>query len=122
MTKAEAEQLLTECRRQIDLIDLELRDLLNRRTAIVVDVLRAKDVLEMPVYEANREEMVLEKVTEGNPGPLDDVSLRRVFETLMQEMRTFQAARRDEALRHEEKGRKEDGREPGGRATPESAG
>lgn len=102
MTKAEAEQLLAECRRRIDAIDLELRDLLNRRTEIVVDVLRAKDVLEMPVYEANREETVLRKVVEGNPGPLDDASLQRLFGTLMEEMRVFQGSRRRQSGHGEE--------------------
>lgn len=97
MTKAEAEQLLAECRRRIDAIDLELRDLLNRRTGIVVDVLRAKDVLEMPVYEANREDLVLRRVTEGNSGPLDNESLRRLFGALMEEMRMFQTARREQS-------------------------
>jgi chorismate mutase len=90
MTRAEAERLLAECRTQIDAIDLELRALLNRRSEIVIDVLRAKNVLEMPIYEANREELVLKRVTEGNPGPLNDESLRRLFGTLMEEMRVFQ--------------------------------
>jgi chorismate mutase len=102
MTKAEADELLAECRRKIDAIDLELRNLLNRRTEIVVDVLRAKDALEMPVYEANREELVLQRVTEGNPGPLEDASVRRLFACLMQEMRVFQDSRRQ---RHAEQPR-----------------
>ena len=96
MTPAEAEHLLTECRRRIDAIDLELRDLLNQRTQIVVEVLRAKEVLAMPVYEAKRENDVVENVTTGNPGPLDNDSLRRLFECLMKEMRTFQQQRRDQ--------------------------
>ena len=73
MTKAEAEKMLAECRQRIDAIDLELRDLLNRRSEIVIDVLHAKNVLDMPIYEANREELVLNRVTEGNPGPLAKV-------------------------------------------------
>jgi len=101
MTKAEAEQLLAECREKIDAIDLELRDLLNRRSEIVVDVLRAKNVLEMPIYEANREELVLKRVTEGNPGPLNDESLRRLFGALMQEMRVFQDMLRRQDVRAE---------------------
>ncbi|MEQ1949003.1 MAG: chorismate mutase [Bryobacteraceae bacterium] len=95
MTKAEAEQLLADSRKRIDELDLQLRDLLNRRTKIVEDVLRAKDALHMQVYEAGREEAVLNKITEGNPGPLDDASFRRLFGTLMQVMREFQVARRE---------------------------
>ena len=106
MTKAEAEKMLAECRQRIDAIDLELRDLLNRRSEIVIDVLRAKNVLDMPIYEANREELVLNRVTEGNPGPLADESLRRLFGTLMQEMRVFQdMLRRREADASPSRGR-----------------
>ncbi len=94
MTEAEARETLAECRRKIDAIDRQLRDLLNQRTEIVIDVLRMKDVLQMPILEANREEHVLRNVAEGNRGPLGDESLRRVFETLMGEMREFQKERR----------------------------
>ncbi|MEQ1884542.1 MAG: chorismate mutase [Bryobacteraceae bacterium] len=100
MTKVEAEQLLAESRKQIDAIDLQLRELFNRRTKIVEDVLRAKDALHMPVYEASREEAVLNRITDGNPGPLDDASFRRVFGTLMQVMREFQMARREQQHPH----------------------
>ena len=54
MTQAEAQALLAECRRKIDALDLELRELLNRRAGIVDDVVRAKEALAMPVYEASR--------------------------------------------------------------------
>jgi chorismate mutase len=90
MTPAEAEWLLTETRRKIDALDLELRDLLNRRAGIVDDVVRAKEALAMPVYEATREADVVRKVTTGNPGPLSDQAFRHIFESIMREMRLLQ--------------------------------
>ena len=90
MTQAEAQALLADCRRKIDAIDVELRDLLNRRAGIVDDVVRAKEALGMPIYEATREAEVLRKATTGNPGPLSDPALRHIFETIMQEMRMIQ--------------------------------
>ncbi|HSR07580.1 MAG TPA: chorismate mutase [Bryobacteraceae bacterium] len=90
MTQAEAKALLAECRRKIDELDLELRELLNRRAGIVDDVVRAKEALGMPVYEASREEDVVRKVTRGNQGPLGDEAFRHIFETIMREMRMIQ--------------------------------
>jgi chorismate mutase len=90
MTQAEAQALLADCRRKIDAIDVEMRDLLNRRARIVDDVVRAKEALGMPVYEAVREAEVLRKATTGNPGPLSDDAFRHIFEAIMQEMRMIQ--------------------------------
>ena len=90
MTRTEAEELLANCRRKIGAIDVELRDLLNRRAGIVDDVVRAKETLGMPVYEAAREEEVVRKATTANPGPLSDSAFRHIFETIMQEMRMIQ--------------------------------
>jgi chorismate mutase-like protein len=94
MTPTEAQQALAECRRRIDAIDRELRDLLNKRTEIVVDVLRMKDELGLPIQEPNREQHVIRNVTDGNPGPLPNESVQRLFECLMHEMREFQKLRR----------------------------
>jgi len=94
MTEAEAQQALTEYRQKIDAIDRQLRDLLNQRTQIVIDVLRMKDVLAMPIHEPNREDHVIQNVTTANPGPLGNDSLRHMFECLMREMRRFQQDRR----------------------------
>ena len=90
MTQAEAEWSLAECRRKIDTIDAQLRDLLNHRAGIVSDVVRAKEVLAMPVYEPKREAEVIRRATSGNPGPLSDEALRHIFETMMREMRQIQ--------------------------------
>ena len=90
MTQAEAQALLADCRRKIDAIDVELRDLLNRRAGIVEEVVRAKESLGMPIYEAAREEEVVRRATTANPGPLSDQAFRHIFETIMQEMRAIQ--------------------------------
>ena len=90
MTPAEAEWLLAECRRKIDAIDDQLRELLNQRAGIVDGVVRAKEALAMPVYEPKREDDVIRKATSGNPGPLGDEALRNIFEVIMREMRLIQ--------------------------------
>jgi len=90
MTPTEAEALLADCRLKIDAIDAQLRELLNRRAGIVEGVVRAKQSLAMPIYEPKREENVVRKVNEGNPGPLSDEAFRHIFETIMSEMRILQ--------------------------------
>jgi len=90
MSQAEAEWLLAECRRKIDGLDVELRALINQRAAIVEDVVRAKQVLAMPILETRREEEVIRRVTAGNPGPLPSDAFQRIFETVMKEMRQLQ--------------------------------
>ena len=90
MTPAEAEWLLAECRRKIDALDLQLRDVLNQRAVIVKEVVRAKESLGMPVYEGRREQDVVRKVAEGNLGPLGDDALTHIFEIIMGEMRALQ--------------------------------
>jgi chorismate mutase len=90
MTPAEAEWLLAECRRKIDAIDDQLRDLLNQRAEIVDGVVRAKEVLAMAIHEPKREDDVIRNATSGNPGPLGDEALRHIFEVIMREMRLIQ--------------------------------
>jgi len=90
MTPAEAEWLLAECRRKIDAIDEQLRELLNQRAEIVDGVVRAKEALALPVHEPKREADVIRRATSGNPGPLGDDALRQIFEAIMREMRQIQ--------------------------------
>lgn len=90
MTGTEAESLLAECRRKIDQIDSQLRDLLNQRATIVDDVVRAKESLNLPILEPKREEEVIRRAISGNPGPLGNEAFRNIFEVIMREMRQIQ--------------------------------
>ena len=84
------EQDLTDCRELIDEVDIHLLDLLNERTKIVERIGAIKRQLHSPIYEPRREDQVLKNVLEHNHGPLPADAVRRVFERIMDEMRTLQ--------------------------------
>ena len=81
---------LAECRRQIDAVDLRLLALLNERTRIVEEIGRIKQTLAMPIYEPKREDQVFHNVISNNLGPLSAEAVKRVFERVIDEMRTVQ--------------------------------
>ncbi len=81
---------LGECRKQIDAVDLQLLALLNERTRIVEEIGRIKQALALPIYEPRREDQVFSNVLDHNPGPMPPESVKRVFERIIDEMRTIQ--------------------------------
>ena len=81
---------LAECRRQIDEVDRQLLALLNERTQIVEEIGRIKQNLSLPIYEPKREDDVFRNVTSRNQGPLPEDALKRIFERIIDEMRTIQ--------------------------------
>ena len=93
MTKETALGTLADSRRRIDEIDLRLLELLNARTRVVEDIGHAKRVLEMPIYEPRREDEVYANITRNNGGPLPSEAVKRIFERVIDEMRTVQRRR-----------------------------
>lgn len=81
---------LGECRKLIDDVDLRLLALLNERTRIVEEIGRIKRALALPIYEPRREDQVFSNVLDNNPGPMPADSVKRVFERIIDEMRTIQ--------------------------------
>ena len=81
---------LAECRKEIDVVDLKILALLNERTRIVEEIGRIKQELSLPIYEPKREDEVFRNVTSNNTGPLSEEALKRVFERIIDEMRTLQ--------------------------------
>jgi chorismate mutase len=86
-------------RRRIDAIDGQLIGLLNSRSACAVEIGRIKRGLGLPVYSPEREAWILDRVMRDNPGPLDPLALRRVFERVIDESRRLErlAAVEDES-------------------------
>jgi chorismate mutase len=81
---------LVSCRVQIDALDIELLELLNQRTAIVEEIGRIKEKLALGIYEPKREEQVFTNVLSHNKGPLPPEAVKRIFERIIDEMRTVQ--------------------------------
>jgi chorismate mutase len=81
---------LERCREQIDEVDLALLENLNQRTAIVERIGRIKQELGLAIYEPKREDQVLENVINHNGGPLPHDAVKRIFERIIDEMRTIQ--------------------------------
>ena len=95
MTSEAAAKALAECRQRINALDQRLIDLLNERTRIVEQIGCIKQECKMPIYEPKREEEVLRNVQEHNAGPMPQESARRIFERIIDEMRTLQRMRVD---------------------------
>jgi len=93
MNRDEALRILARCRNQIDELDLRILALLNERTRVVEEIGRIKRELSWPIYEPKREDEVFRNVTENNPGPLPPEAVKRVFERIIDEMRTVQKLR-----------------------------
>ena len=90
MTKEAALEKLATCRRNIDRIDLQLLALLNERTRVVEQIGAVKQEFAMPVYEPKREDEVFRNVLDHNHGPLPPDAVKRIFERIIDEMRTLQ--------------------------------
>jgi chorismate mutase len=95
MKPEESRKELAELRDQIDAIDLALLEWLNRRTGVVEEIGRLKEELGLPVYEPSREEGVFKNVIANNQGPLSAEAVQRIFERIIDEMRSLQRMRRE---------------------------
>ncbi len=93
MTQDKALEKLAECRRAIDRIDAQIVELLNERAREVEVIGQIKQECAMPVYEPKREDDVYRNVMESTRGPLQPDAVRRVFERVVDEMRTLQKMR-----------------------------
>ena len=74
---------LDDIRRQIDDIDRDLLDLLNRRADLVheVGVVKKRDGL--PIYAPEREEALLRRLVTMNQGRLPEKSVRAIYREIM---------------------------------------
>jgi len=93
MTAEEAREKLEEFRVLVDDVDRRIVDLLNERTRVVEEIGRVKREALLPIYEPKREDQVFANITDVNRGPLRQEAVRRIFERIIDEMRTVQRLR-----------------------------
>ena len=83
---------LSDWRNRIDVVDRKLLELLNERARCVLALVPLKKRARIPIYEPKREEQVFENIAAHNGGPLPADAVRRIFERIIDEMRSIQRA------------------------------
>jgi chorismate mutase-like protein len=81
---------LKEKRKEIDLIDQKLSTLLNQRLRIAQEVGRIKKEMGKKIYDPGRESEIIERLKQGNKGPLKKEDLEKIFKTIMRVCRKSQ--------------------------------
>ena len=84
------EKLLKPLRDQIDAIDSQLLDLLNRRARVAQEVGHVKNKVDAPVFRPEREAQVLRGIAARNPGPLGNNELQTIFREIMSACRSLE--------------------------------
>ena len=81
---------LASLRTEIDKIDKELVDLLNRRSEVAVQIGQIKKAQGLDIWSPSREDEVVAHAVEASRGPLPHESLRLIFRELMSSSRSLQ--------------------------------
>lgn len=89
-SRDEAAARVDDLRRRIDELDELLVRLLSARAACALEIGREKKLLGLEIYQPSREADVLAHVQRINPGPLNDASMKRLFERVIDEARRLE--------------------------------
>jgi chorismate mutase len=89
------EEKLKKGRSGIDKIDKALVELLNKRAVTVLKIKRLKEKNNMALYDAKREEDLMDNIIKYNKGPLYNDNIVQIFEAIL---RNVQILEKDESL------------------------
>jgi len=81
---------LSKYRDDINRIDKGIVDYLNERAKIVLEVKRLKKKNNLPLYDARREEELLNNVVEYNKGPLYTENIIAIFESILRNVQILE--------------------------------
>lgn len=77
-------------RKRIDKLDRKLVEMLNQRARAAQEIGRLKRNTQMPIYEPNREKIILQNVRKANRGPFPQADMERTFRRIIAVMRRLQ--------------------------------
>ena len=86
---------LSGYREEINKIDKKLVEYLNKRAKVVLEVKRLKEKEDVPLYDAKREEELINNIVDYNKGPLYNDNIVQIFECIL---RNVQILEKDETL------------------------
>jgi chorismate mutase len=81
---------INDLRERINSIDDELLRLFNERAKLALEIGRMKKEQGLPIHIPSREEQIITRVQQENPGPLPPTSIARLYQQLIEESRTLE--------------------------------
>ena len=78
-------------RDRLDEIDVEIVRTLNERARLLHDLATVKGEAGAQLFDPQREEEILQRVAEENPGPIYDSTMREIFAVIMHRIRDIEA-------------------------------
>ena len=78
-------------RDQLDDIDVQIVRTLNERARLLHDLATVKGEAGAQLFDPQREEEILQRVAEENPGPIYDSTMREIFAVIMHRIRDIEA-------------------------------
>jgi len=78
---------ISHWRKDIDELEDQIIALLNKRASYAVEIGKIKQMQGIPVFDATREQEILDRVAAKTKGPLSSDSIRAIFKTIMEETR-----------------------------------
>jgi len=90
LSEDEAKREIVRAREAIDRVDEVLVKLLNQRIKYAIEIGELKSHLQMPIYSPDREKQVLNNVERWSEGPLEPLTMRRLFERIIDESRRIE--------------------------------
>lgn len=95
MDEPEVQETVKTLRERVDEVDRDLVRLLNERAQIVQEIGASKQEAGIALFDPRREEEILSKVAEENPGPIYDSSVRDIFELILHRIRDLEIQRNE---------------------------
>ncbi|MDD3520738.1 MAG: chorismate mutase [Actinomycetota bacterium] len=81
---------LINYRDEINKIDKAIVDYLNERAKIVLEIKRLKKKNNLPLYDAKREEELLDNIAQYNKGPLYNDNIIQIFESILRNVQILE--------------------------------
>jgi chorismate mutase/prephenate dehydratase len=81
---------LEKFRIQIDKLDLQILELINKRAALAGQIGKVKSDNNENIFSPAREEEVIQNVLQNNKGPLGDVTIRAIYREIISGSRALQ--------------------------------
>jgi chorismate mutase len=72
-------------RQKLDLIEDNLISLLNERAKYVLEIGKIKHEKGLPIEDLKREEIILNRITQKNQGPVSDEFIKDIFKKIIKE-------------------------------------